>query len=416
MNVRWDVVVVGAGPYGLSTAAHLLGRGLRVAVVGKPLETWRTRMPKGMLLRSHWWATNLSDPRKEHGFERFFRQSHHEKCYPLPIQAFIDYGLWFQSRVVPQVEETYVASIARRQGYFRLALEDGRELDSSAVVMATGLHYYAYRPAEYNGLPAAIVSHSSEHSEFQRFQGKRVVVIGGGQSAVEFAALLHEAGAFVDIVSRRALLWLEPDRANERTLFERLAAPNASIAPGWPNWVLDHFPYFFYRFPQRRKDDYNSNYRSGATDWLRNRVVGKARLHEGHQVVNLQRADGRVAVSISDGVDLLADHVMLATGYKVDVNRLGMLDESVKAGLRTDAGIPILSHWFESTVPGLYFVGFASLRAFGPLYRFVAGCGATGRRVARSVAWALGGRSGAKEPLVAELDLSCGSLATRPRE
>ena len=125
---QYDAVVVGAGPYGLSTAAHLLGRGLTVAVFGKTLELWRKHMPKGMLLRSHWWATNLSDPRKQYGFERFFKESRYEKCYPVPIEAFIDYALWFQERAVPNVDETYVSSVERRGDHFLLTLEDGRKV------------------------------------------------------------------------------------------------------------------------------------------------------------------------------------------------------------------------------------------------------------------------------------------------
>jgi cation diffusion facilitator CzcD-associated flavoprotein CzcO len=106
MTPAYDAVVVGAGPYGLSTAAHLLGRGLRVAVFGKTLEMWRDRMPKGMWLRSHWWATNLSDPRKDYGFEDFFNEAAYEKGYPVPIETFIDYGLWFQRHAVPDGDET----------------------------------------------------------------------------------------------------------------------------------------------------------------------------------------------------------------------------------------------------------------------------------------------------------------------
>ena len=118
MKPAYDVVVVGAGPYGLSVAAHLLGRGLRVAVFGKTLEMWREYMPKGMLLRSHWWAANLSDPRNEHGFEQFFKASKYKKCYPLPIGTFIEYGHWFQQQAVPDVDETYVSSIERQDDRF----------------------------------------------------------------------------------------------------------------------------------------------------------------------------------------------------------------------------------------------------------------------------------------------------------
>ncbi len=157
MKPAYDVVVVGAGPYGLSTAAHLLGRGLSVAVFGRTLEMWRDHMPKGMLLRSHWWATNLSDPRKEYGFAHFVKESKYDNGYPLPIETFIAYGRWFQRRAVPHVDETYVSSIKRQDDRFLITLEDGREVDSQAVVMAIGPYRYANRPEPFNGLPAGLV-------------------------------------------------------------------------------------------------------------------------------------------------------------------------------------------------------------------------------------------------------------------
>ena len=104
---QYDAVVVGAGPYGLSTAAHLLGRGLRVAVFGKAMELWRDHMPKGMLLRSQWWATNLSDPGRRYTFQRFFRESRRMPGYPVPLETFLEYALWFQRHAVPDVDETY---------------------------------------------------------------------------------------------------------------------------------------------------------------------------------------------------------------------------------------------------------------------------------------------------------------------
>src|SRR2546427_10582169 len=385
MTPCYDAVVVGAGPYGLSTAAHLLGRGLNVAVFGRTLELWRERMPKGMWLRSHWWATNLSDPRKAYGFGQFFEEAGYAKGHPVPLETFINYGLWFQRRAVPNVDETYVASIERRDGQFAITLEDGREVTSRVVVMAIGPYHFAHRPEQYNELPAEFVSHSSDHSDFKRFEGQDVVVIGGGQSAIEFAALLHEAGAAVQVVSRRRIVWLAPDRMNARTTLERIRAPQASIAPGWDNWVWDHMPFLFYRFPQQRKDSYNSNYHSGATDWLRDGVIGKVTLREGQTVAKLKGMEGKLDATISDGATLSADHIILATGYKVDISRLTMMHPALRAEIKTEMAIPILSHWFESSVAGLYFVGITSFRAFGPLFRFVAGCGAAGRRVAKSV-------------------------------
>ncbi len=386
MRPAFDVVVVGAGPYGLSAAAHLLGRGLRVAVFGRTLEMWRDHMPNGMLLRSHRWATNLSDPRQDHGFEQFARDARRDLRYPVPLQTFIEYGVWFQQRAVPDVDETYVSSIEHQDTRFLLTLQDGREVESQAVVMAIGPYYYANRPEPFTGLPAELVSHSSDHRDFRRFKARDVVVIGGGQSAIESAALLHEAGAAVQVVARRLIQWLEPDRSGTRSILERIVAPDASIAPGWLNWVWDRMPVLFYRLPQPWKNKYNAKYHSGATDWLRSRVLRKVTLRERRTVTKVEVAHERLKATISDGATVSADHIILATGYTVDVNRLTMIHPSLRAEIETHRASPILSHWFESSVPGLYFVGLTSVHAFGPLYRFVAGCGAAARRVAGAIA------------------------------
>ena len=386
--IHYDAVVVGAGPYGLSTAAHLLGRGLNVAVFGKTAEFWRRHMPHGMLLRSHWWATNLSDPDGAYGFDRYFRACKtSKKCYPLPREAFIDYASWFQEHAVPCVDETYVAAVEHQGDHFLLTLEDGRKAKSASVVMAIGLHYYADRPVPYDRLPAGLVSHSSEHNDLSRFNGRCVIVIGGGQSAVEYAALLHEAGATVHLVSRRPIFWLPADRAGQRSALERILAPTASISPGWQSWVLEHSPYLLYRFPQESKDRCNRSYcTASASDWLRDRVIGRVARHEGQTVAAWDVADGKVHARISGGEEVSADHVILATGYRVDVARLTMIHPSLLAEIQTEMATPVLSSSFESSVPGLYFVGVTSMRAFGPLYRFVAGCKAAAPRVAAGVA------------------------------
>ncbi len=384
---QYDVVVVGAGPYGMSTAAHLLGRGLKVAVFGKPLELWRNYMPKGMFLRSHWWATNLSDPKKKYRFARFFKQSQYDKCYPVPIKTFIDYADWFQKNAVPNIDETYVSSIEHKNGHFVLTLEDGRVVQSRAVVMAIGLCYYARRLEEYNHIPPELVSHSSMHGDFSHFAGKQVAVIGGGQSAVEYTALLTEAGASVHLISRRPIHWLDPDRAHERSLWEKIKAPNAGIAPGWKNWALEYVPYLFYRFPQPRKDRYlSTHYNAAASDWLRDRVIGKASLYEGQTVQKIQQVDGRVNLTLSSGEKLTVNHVMLSTGYNVDIRLLPMIHPSLLAEIESDMGIPTLNHWFESNIPGLFFVGLTSVKNFGPLFRFVVGTKAAAERVASAVA------------------------------
>src|SRR2546421_9396617 len=183
-TTNYEVIIVGAGPYGLSTAAHLVRHGLEVALFGKPMQFWRENMPKRMLLRSFWWATNLSDPQKQYGLEWYFRETGQQAIDPLPAETLIEYGLYFQKHVVPNVDETFVKTIERKEGQFVMTLADGRVILSSVVVLAPGLGYYIYRPTQYNHLHAELVSHTSEHRTFDRFAGKSLVIIGGGQSAL----------------------------------------------------------------------------------------------------------------------------------------------------------------------------------------------------------------------------------------
>jgi thioredoxin reductase len=252
--------------------------------------------------------------------------------------------------------------------------------------MATGPYYYAHRPAQYDGMPPELVSHAVDHYDLHRFAGKHVVVIGGGQSAVEYAALLYEAGAAVQLVPRRPIDWLGPDRDQRRSLFEQLRAPSAGIAPGWKPWALEHLPYLFYRFPQPKKDRFMRNrYGPAAADWLRERVIGKVMLHEGQAVQKVKEGEDGVELVLSNDRVVRADHVMLATGYRVNIKRLPMLHQSLLSRIETDLDIPILNPWFESSVPGLFFLGLTSVRSFGPLNRFVVGDKAAAQRVASAV-------------------------------
>lgn len=388
-TAHYDVVVMGAGPYGLAAAAHLLGRGLKVAVFGKPLKLWCENMPQGMLLRSYWWATNISDPLKKYDLEHYFKAEGKRPGDPFQIETFIDYGMWFQKHAVPDVDETYIDVIERKGQEYELRLVDGRVVKSQSVVMAPGLAYYVFRAPEFDHMPVELVSHTSDHFTFEGFSGKRVAVVGGGQSALETAALVHESGAHVDLITRSPIHWLSGDSLKNRSLINQIKYPKAGIAPGWVNWGFEHLPYAFQRLSRDKKDRLlrgRGRFGPAGAGWLKDRILGKVTVHELQHVQEIKEIDGEVELTLSSNETLRVDHVILGTGFVMDIKRLPMLHSSLLDNIETYQGAPILNKGFGTNIPGLYFIGFSSVSSFGPLFRFVVGTDAAARRVAGAVA------------------------------
>ncbi|GCE21883.1 FAD-dependent oxidoreductase [Dictyobacter kobayashii] len=389
-NTTYDVVVLGAGPYGLSAAAHLKQRGLKVAVFGKPLLLWREHMPQGMLLRSYWWASNLSDPAQKYTFKHYLIEQGIEpspSLDPLPIQTFIDYALWFQQHAVPDLDETYISSIERNDRHYTVKLVDGRILSSRTIVMAPGLHYYRYIPEEYRALPSNLVSHSTDHQHFRDFAGKEVAIIGRGQAALETAALAAEAGANVQIISRSPLKWVKVASGKLPPWLQQLRAPKAGMGSSWMNLLLEKYPYMLQRLPQERRDTLvDTTHGPAGSHWLKPRLLGKVQILEETAILEAKESGERVTLKLSTGKSIEVDHVILGTGFKADLKRLPMLDPTITEAVRTYQGSPVLNTWFQSSMPGLYFIGYSSVRSFSPMYRFVIGADAAAKRVSSAIA------------------------------
>src|SRR4051812_13235415 len=202
-----DTAVIGAGPYGLSVAAHLHGLRADFRVFGRPLDTWRTAMPRGMYLKSDGFASNLSAPEPGATLGDYCLEHdlpYHPTDQPVPLETFVDYGLDFQRRYVPDLDQRTVTSVMREGRGFRLGLEDGEELRAKQVVVAAGITHFASMPQLVHGVSPELVSHSSAHRELDRFDGQQVTVIGAGASAVNLAVWLARAGARSRLVTRSA--------------------------------------------------------------------------------------------------------------------------------------------------------------------------------------------------------------------
>lgn len=382
-----EVAVIGAGPYGLSVAAHLRSAGVATQVFGEPMAFWRQNMPKGMILRSPWGATHLSDPECALSLDSYAPAHGIESGKPLPLEKFVSYGEWFQQQAVPGIDRRTVRSIEAARNGFRLQIADGELLSADRVVVATGLRNQEYRPAMFKGLPAALVSHASEHTDLSKFRGKRVAVIGRGQSATESAALLSEAGATAEIISRGEIRWLglstSPDarKTLRRRLRHALAAPS-EIGPFPLSWGVE-VPEVIRLLPAGIREAFTRRcLKAAAAGWLKPRFADVL-CNPGRTISGVRPLGNCVALDLDNGTRSY-DHVLLGTGYRVDISRLGLLAPSLIEQIARVDGSPLLGPGFESSVPKLHFVGSYAVRSYGPLLRFIAGAPFAARKVAET--------------------------------
>jgi lysine/ornithine N-monooxygenase len=390
-----DVAVIGAGPYGLSLAAHLRGSQVPLRIFGLPMNLWRTHMPAGMFLKSQGFASNLSDPAGSHTLEQFCRES--GRAYtpmgepPVRLDTFVSYGQWFQRAQVPELEEVLVTDLSRRDGVFQLLLSNGETARAHAVVVAVGVEHFAYVPEALAPLGEAC-THSSEHADLSRFEGQEVTVIGAGQSALETAALLHEHGAGVRLVAREPTLAWNPDPPSPtRSLYTRLRHPESGLGSGPRIWFYSTQPALYTRLSEERRVRIARTALGPAgAAWLRPRVLDSFPLLLGHAITGAEAtANGaRLHVRRPDGSvsEFGADHVIAATGFRPDLGRLSFLGDGIRAELRTIKNAPDVGRNFQSSVPGLHFVGPAVASRFGPVMRFVYGADFVARQLSARLA------------------------------
>lgn len=384
MSDTVDVAIVGAGPYGLSLAAHLRGAGVNYRQFGLPMRLWREHMPQGMFLKSQGFASNLSDPRGTHTLEAFCREA--GRAYasyglPVPLDTFVSYGQWFQSELGLTVEEVLVKDVARQDGGFELLLSDGDRVRAQRVVVAVGVEHFGHVPGYLSGLPSGLCTHSSAHKDLGVFGGKEVIVVGAGQSALESAALLHENGADVRVLVRRPdVAWNGLPLALDRPLLQRLREPEAGLGSGWNTWFYSNHPELFRRLPRgTRVGKARTALGPAGASWLRSRVEGKFPVLTGHSVMTAKPLDRRVSLAVTVAgrpeTELTADHVIAATGYRTDLARLQFLGDQIRSRIQTVAGTGSarVGRDYESSVQGLYFIGPAVAPTFGPVMRFVFG-------------------------------------------
>ena len=255
MRTILNTAIVGAGPYGLSIAAHFRRRGIPFRIFGRPMDSWLAHMPKGMMLKSDGFASNIYDPESAFTLRQFCAErgiEYADAGTPVRLETFATYGLAFRDRMVPELEDKLVVSVDRLPGGFRLQLEDGETLQTRTVVLAVGITHFEYVPANLAHLPPEFLSHSAHHHEVEPFRGRSVVVIGGGASALDLAGLLHEARANVQLVSRRTELKFHSQPTGKpRSHWQQIRHPQSGLGPGLRSRFFADAPAAFHYLPER---------------------------------------------------------------------------------------------------------------------------------------------------------------------
>jgi FAD-dependent urate hydroxylase len=388
-----QVAIVGAGPYGLSLSAHLAARGVEHRIFGRPMEFWDRIADAGdeRYLKSYCFGTNISAPKCGNSFADFSRPRGLETFEPCSMAQFAAYGHWFQKKNVPWAQPLEVERVARIANGFDVTVAGGERFEAAQVVVATGLAGFAYVPPEMANLPPSFYSHTSEIKSFSAFAGLDVAVVGAGQSALEAAALLYEVGARPQLLVREdSVLW-QTRVPLKRSFWRKLRSPISGLGTGPKAWILTNFPGVLHRLPAAWRADFVKRHlpAEGAW-WLRDRVEGKVPIQFGVTVVGARESAGRVALELRHGdrirSQLVVDHVVAGSGYHIDVERLQFIDPKLRRGIERLERAPRLNASFESSTPGLYFIGPTSAMSFGPLFRFVVGAEYTVRVVSAHLA------------------------------
>lgn len=390
-----DVVIVGAGPYGLSAAAHLVHAGVEPHVFGEALSFWKQNMPRQMLLRSRTEASNIHTPQKHLSIDAYQRVIKRKFSEPVPVEDFIAYGEWLQKQVAPKLDGRHVSKVSRNGSGFIVCTKDGDSIHAKSVILALGIGLFLQRPKHFAGIPRELAPHSSELPDLSKFHGKRVAVLGKGQSALEYAAILSENGAEVQIITRSPAIAFRPFAWRKHLFRTLMTGPLKSISYkilpptdlgdiNTARKIAD--PEKFCRQTPEMQDKLIKDCtKPVGAYWLTSRLSGVT-VKTGLTVIHAQQIGGKVNLSFSDSTTDQVDLVVLATGYKIDISKYGILDPTLQEQVQqTPDGYPVLTTGLETSVSGLHMTGVIAERTLGPTLRFVTGTSNAGPRVAAAI-------------------------------
>ena len=363
-------------------AAYAQHLGIDHVIAGKAMDFWQANMPKGMYLRSacDWHLDPVDVATIEAYLDTMSLMP--ADVEPLSLDFYLGYTRWFQAQKQINALPVFVQRLDTLNGDgsgFRATLADGGTIMARHVVMALGFKHFKYVPDDLRPLlPAGRFEHTCDLVDFANLSGKRCLIIGGRQSAFEWTALMREAGAAAIHVSHR----------HDSPAF-------AAADWSWVNPLVDAMvdnPGWFRNLTPAQKDEVNHRLwaegRLKVEPWLASRVLQETVTLWPNTRVSACRelASGEIEVTLNTGNQFHVDHIVLATGYKVNMAQVPLLaDGNVLAQLHTRNDFPVLDEHFQTNIPGLYVTSMPATQDFGPFFAFTISVRTSARLIGQDI-------------------------------
>ncbi|MEH6937517.1 NAD(P)-binding domain-containing protein [Bacillus sp. JJ664] len=364
-----DVIIIGSGPFGISLAAHAVSSNLDYKLFGYPMDFWKNTMPQDMFIRTPHEFVSFSDAKNELTVQQFSYETGVELVTPLPRPIFVEYANWFSEKAGIEFTTELITNVEKKDEFFEVTSESGDLYLTKNVIVATGVEHYKYLPEFLIKFPTHLVSHTSGYTDFSKFKGKKVVVLGSGQSAWEAAGLLYRDGADVELIYRKEGPNYAGSRENEIALrdlgdiFFNLSLEEKKEGWGQSPGSVAHFlkPYVEGLVPQ----------------------IGEVSIEQIKQI-----SDEDLLISLSNGLEKTVNHVIAATGFRINIEKAPFFDQELISMIEREEDykqFPKLNDSFESSIPGLYFAGPLSSHSHGPTFRFILGLKKTAFSIVPSI-------------------------------
>jgi len=387
MPINTKLLIIGAGPFGLSMSAYCLQNNIDHIVLGRSMDFWKNNMPAGMKLRSAYdWHL---DPSGIDTFEKFMHEQglKIDDYSPVPLELYLEYAVWFsrQKNINPINNMVTKLDYDEEKSEFIAEIDNGDLIISKNVLLAIGFKYFKNIPSEFSvQIPEDMYTHTCDINSFDRFKDKKCLIVGGRMSAFESAALLNESGAKEVNVSFRHNMpeFIESEWDWVTPLLEKMAENPGS----------------YLNLKESEKDKIGKRFfgegRLKMEPWLKPRLDHDS-IHilpdtEINEIILSDNEELKVNFNYGDHISI--DHVILATGYKVNIKDVPFLNNgNILETLKVTSGYPELDSHMQTSISGLYATSMLATRDFGLFFGFTVSVNTSSKIIGKSLIDKIGG-------------------------